>query len=243
MPKQMLIYDNVKPVSNVQHRNWSVKTGEDFSFAKSINCLPVTTVEFPQVAQEYAIVFSGQQDSVFPIAVLGVRPDENMYLSAENTITATYIPAFLRRYPFVYSTYDNGDTLTLCIDEKFTGCNQNNVGERLFDANGEQTIYLKKVLGFLNEYQVQFNRTAQLCKKLTELKLLEPMRAQIRPAKGSAVTVGGFLTVSRKRLKELTADQLQSLVRSDALELIYLHLQSLQNLKRFTGLIEQNVGE
>jgi hypothetical protein len=242
MSKQMLIYDNVKPVSKVRHRDFSVKTGDDFSFTRSINSVPVTAIEFPNVAPEYTIVFSGKDKTLFPIAILGVKPDENMYLSADNTMTASYVPAFLRRYPFVYSTADDGATLTLCIDETFSGCNQKNIGERLFDANGEQTMYLKNVLGFLNEYQTQFNRTVQLCQKLSELNLLEPMRAQIRPANGSAVTLGGFLTVSRKRLKELSADQLHSLVKSDALELIYLHLQSLQNLKKFTGLIDQTAG-
>jgi hypothetical protein len=127
----------------------------------------------------------------------------------------------------------------LCIDESFSGFNKENIGERLFDANGEQTLYLKNVLGFLNEYQKRFNRTSVFCKKIIELDLLEPMQAQITSAKGSGVTVTGFLTINKKKLKELSSDQIQSLLKSDELELIYLHLQSLHNLDKFAGLIEQ----
>lgn len=240
MSKQLLIYDNVRPVSKVHHRDWSVKTGGDHSFTKGINSVPITAIEFPNVAREYAIVFAGQNETIFPVAVLGVRPEENMYLSSDNTIAAKYLPAFLRRYPFVYATGDNGTTLTLCIDETFSGCNKANIGERLFDANGEQTLYLKNVLGFLNEYQVHFNRTTLFCKRLTELGLLEPMQAHIKPAKGSTVKVTGFSTISKKRLKTLTSEQLQQLLKTDELELIYLHLQSLRNMDRFTDLVGQD---
>lgn len=239
MAKQLLIYDNVKPVSKVHHRDWSVKVGDDFSFAKGINSVPITAVEFPSIAREYAIVFTGQEGVVNPVAMLGVRQDENMYLSSDNKITAKYLPAFLRRYPFVYATVDEGVTLTLCIDETFSGCNQKNIGERLFDANGEQTIYLKNVLGFLNEYQVRFNRTTMFCKKIVELDLLEPMQAQIKPAKGSGITVTGFLTISKKKLKKLSGEQLEALIKTDELELIYLHLQSLRNIDRFADLINK----
>jgi hypothetical protein len=240
MSKQLLIYDTVAAVSKIRHRDWSVKAGDNYSFAKNINSVPITAIEFPNVAREYVIVFSGQRDTVFPVAMLGVKNNENMYLSHDNSFATKYLPAYLRRYPFVYATVDNGATLTLCIDESFSGCNQGNIGERLFDANGEQTMYLKNVLGFLNEYQVRFNRTTIFCKKLVELDLLEPMQAQIRSSQGSGVTVTGFLTVNKKRLKALSAEQLQTLVVSDELELIYLHLQSLRNIDHFSALIKND---
>lgn len=59
------------------------------------------------------------------------------------------MPAFLRRYPFVFSSNDDASTFTLCIDEEFDGLNQDGRGERLFDSEGERTQYLQNVLGFL----------------------------------------------------------------------------------------------
>jgi hypothetical protein len=42
---------------------------------------------------------------------------------------AKYIPAFLRRYPFVFSSNDDGNNFVLRIDEGFPGFNQ--PGEKL----------------------------------------------------------------------------------------------------------------
>lgn len=238
MAKQLLIYEKAQPVSKVKHRDWSVKTGDDFEFAKEINSVPITAIEFPNVSVEYAIVFTGKEDSLIPVAVMGVRGNENLYLTSENKISAKYIPAFLRRYPFIFSSVDNGANLTLCIDESFKGCNREYIGERLFDANGEQTVYLKNVLGFLKEYQIRFTRTKAFCKKLLEFDLLEPMNAQIISAQGKKIVLTGFLTVNRNKLKKLSGEQVQSLVKTDELELIYIHLQSLRNMGIFAEKIE-----
>lgn len=240
MPRQLLLYEQVKQISKTKHRNWSVKTGDNYDYAKSNNFVPITAIEFPSIARDYSIVFTGKGESLVPIAVMGVRENENLYISSEGKIDARYVPAFLRRYPFIFSSNTDSNTLTLCIDESFTGCNQENIGERLFDANGEQTLYLKKVLGFLNEYQLHFNLTKAFCKKLEEFGLLEPMSAQIKPAKGSNIVVTGFLTVNKRKLKALSSEQLQSLIKTDEMELIYLHLQSLRNLDRFAGKIENS---
>jgi hypothetical protein len=229
MAKQLLIYDKAQPVSKTKPGNWSVKSGNNFSFAKEINSVPVTAVEFPNAAQEYAIVFAGEGESIVSVAIMGVRERENLYIGEDGKISTKYVPAFLRRYPFVFSSSDDGANFTLCIDESFEGCNQGNIGERLFDGEGEQTLYLKRVLEFLKEYQAHFIRTKAFCKKLKELDLLEPMSAQFKVVDGSMFTLSGFMAVNREKLKNLTSEQISSLIKTDELELIYIHLQSLRN--------------
>jgi hypothetical protein len=59
---------------------------------------------------------------------------------------AKYIPAFVRRYPFVFSSRGVGKTFTLCIDEAFPGFNQSGRGERLFGDDGKPTPYVQNVL-------------------------------------------------------------------------------------------------
>ncbi|MBT8419364.1 MAG: SapC family protein, partial [Gammaproteobacteria bacterium] len=144
-----------------------------------------------------------------------------------------YVPAFIRRYPFVFASNDDGKTFTACIDEEYIGCNQQGLGERLFDTEGEQTQYLGGVLEFLKAYQIQFQRTQIFCKKLQELELLEPMQAQFEPkAGGGKVSLSGFMAVSRERVKKLSGDKLAELAATDELELMYLHLQSMRNISQ-----------
>ncbi|MAZ86574.1 MAG: multidrug transporter [Cellvibrionaceae bacterium] len=229
MSKQLLIYSRAQAVNSQRHREWSVKAGDNFEFARDVNSVPLTAVEFVTASSEYPIVFAGSDDQLMPLVVMGVRDKENLYMNEDGTLDAKYVPAFLRRYPFVFSSQDDGKNFTLCIDETFDGCNQDNVGERLFDAEGEKTQYLNNVLEFLKEYQLHFSRTQAFCKKLQELELLEPMGAQFTPPQGEKVTLTGFFAINRKKLKELAAEDLEQLVKNDGMELIFLHLYSLRN--------------
>ena len=64
------------------------------------------------------------------MVILGVEKDENLYVKQPGSWDARYVPAFVRRYPFVFSRSDDGQTFTLCIDETWSGCNADGKGER-----------------------------------------------------------------------------------------------------------------
>jgi hypothetical protein len=238
--RQLLFYEKVVPVSKQRHTGWSVKTGTDYAFAKYVNSVPVVAVEFPHVAVEHPIVFAGEGEGMMPAVLLGVRDNENLYVNDSNGWDAKYIPAFIRRYPFVFSRSNDGATFTLCIDEDFSGCNQDNRGERLFDAEGARSQYLENMLRFVNEYQGQYMRTQLFCKKLQELDLLEPMQAQFTLNSGQRLRLAGFSAVNRERLKRLTDEQVSGLFKTDELELVYLHLQSMRN---FNSMLERTANQ
>ncbi|GJE70112.1 SapC family protein [Methylorubrum podarium] len=233
MSKQLLIYERAVPVTRQRHGSWSVKAGASFDFARGVNSVPLMVAEFPNAAAEFTIVFGGAEDEIIPVALLGIRDSENLYVSESGAWAGTYVPAFLRRYPFVFSSDNANDadaTFTLCVDEDFSGCNDEGRGERLFDADGERTQYLQNVLGFLQAYQVQFQRTKLFVKRLQEFGLLEPMQAQFTLRSGQRSTLSGFSVVNRDRLKALSPEQLAELMQADEMELVYLHLASLRNL-------------
>jgi len=237
MSTQMLIYERAAQLSSEKHKDWSVKTGADYAFSRQVNSVPLVAVEFPLAAAEYSIVFAGEGDAMMPIVILGMRDNENLYLNEANAWNTKYIPAFIRRYPFVFSSNTDESTFTLCIDEEFAGCNQENRGERLFDADGSRTQYLENVLRFVNDYQGQFQCTQLFCNKLQELDLLEPMEAQFTISGGEQLRLAGFMAVNRERLKNLPEEKISELFKTDELELVYLHLQSMKN---FSGMVERN---
>jgi hypothetical protein len=228
---QLLIYETATPVAHSRHGDLSVEVGTDYSFSKGVNSVPLMAVEILGAAAEYAVVFGGTGDIVMPAVILGLRGEENLYLTEQGGWQAKYIPAFLRRYPFVFSSPDEGKTFTLCIDEGFAGFNRKGRGERLFTDEKKPTPYVENVLKFLQQYQVEFRRTQAFCKKLKELNLLEPMRAQINLDSGEKMFLTGFSAIDRARLKTLSADTLAGLVKSDELELIYAHLSSMRNFQ------------
>ncbi|HEU5018645.1 MAG TPA: SapC family protein [Pseudolabrys sp.] len=236
MANQLLIYKSAVPVSMARHKGWSVEGGADYAFSRETNSVPIMAVEFPAAASEYAIVFAGGEGEVMPAVILGLRDHENLYLSGESSWRAKYIPAFIRRYPFVFTR--EGDRFVLCIDEEFPGFNSEGRGQSLFGDDGKPTAYVERVLKFLQEYQAQFLRTQGFCRKIKELGLLEPMQAQVDLGPRRRLSLGGFMAVNRERLKALPGEKLTELAKTDELELLYLHLQSMRNFDKVKERLE-----
>src|SRR5262245_14077373 len=159
MAKHLLIYESVVPVNSARHRGVSLDPGNNYAFSAGINAVPLMAIEFSSAASEYAIVFTEADDVIMPAAILGVRPEQNLYLSVDAQWQAKYVPSFIRRYPFVFSASADQKTLTLCIDETHPGFNREGRGQRLFGDDEKPTAFVEQVLAFLQEYQVQFERT------------------------------------------------------------------------------------
>jgi hypothetical protein len=229
MSKQLLIYNTAVPISHARHFDCSIASIEGFEFSQGINSAPLTAVEFPMAAAEYPIIFAGSGGEIAPAVILGLSGAENLFLGPDFSWMAKYIPAFIRRYPFVFSRAD--DRFLLCVDEEYAGFNRDGLGQRFFTPEGELAPFVQNVLTFVQEYQAQFTRTQMFCAKIEKLGILEPMQAQITVDGVMQNMLSGFQAVSREKLKALSGETLAELAATDELELIYLHLQSMRNFE------------
>ncbi|NJN75435.1 MAG: SapC family protein [Synechococcaceae cyanobacterium RL_1_2] len=229
MVKQMLFYENIVSLSQEEHRDWSIEMGKDYFFAQKTNSVPVMAIEFKQLAHYYPIIFTGTntENGVFPAVILGVRGDENIYVNQDGTWSVPYIPAFVRRYPFIYRSQDEGKTLTLSIDQSFRGFNQQNQGHKLFDERESPTAFLQGAMDFINNFQAQYEPTQAFCQHLQTLELLTPRKADIKLSSGQTMALDGFMSIDRDRFQALDRDRVHELFNNDMLELIYLHLHSM----------------
>ncbi|TWU41274.1 SapC [Novipirellula aureliae] len=232
MTKQQMIYDQVVPVSKERHGSLGVDTSFGYEFARGVRTVPIVAAEIPQAAREYAVVFAptGNGNDVAPMAILSVREGEDLHLSNDGEWTARYIPAFLRRYPFVFANAGTANNFTLCIDESWGGCNRDGSGENLFDENGERTEFLNQLVQFNQDFQRSSQMTELFCSQLRELDLLDAKQAKLTSPEGTETRLTGFFIVDREKLKTLPGDKLEKLSRNGMLELLYAHLLSLHNL-------------
>ena len=88
---------------------------------------------------DYPIVFAGDEKSVIPVILLGMRNDENAFVGPNGNWKSRYIPAFVRCYPFVLALSDDNEQYYLCIDETFAGFNQSDEGPALNGEDGTPT--------------------------------------------------------------------------------------------------------
>lgn len=238
MVGQALFYEQASALSSERHAGWSIEQGRDFAYARNTNSVPLMAVEFLRSAAEYPVMFAAAGNGeVLPVAVLGLQMRQNVFIGPDGGWTGRYIPAFVRRYPFIFAADGDRSRLTLCIDESYGGFNEEGRGERMFGDDGKPSAYLSRMLGFLGEYQAQHERTLEFTRWLREHGVLEEVRAEVTLPAGAKTSLDGVLAVNRERMLGLGDELLAGAVRNGHMELVYLHWQSVQ---RFPELAAQN---
>ncbi|MBC7803455.1 MAG: SapC family protein [Candidatus Parcubacteria bacterium] len=231
-----MFYVNPIPLSTAAHRNLKVKPSDDgWKFSGKTNSVLLAGTEFPEACKHFPIVFAKvSEKQVLPMALLGFRDFENLFVDSGGRWLGEYVPAYIRRYPFLLSQGGNSDVLTVCIDESYPGFGADE-GQPLFDQDGESTAYLKEVIKFLQDYHVQLQRTDVFLRNLAEFDLLTDAAANAALPDGQRYSMTGLMTVDERKLQLLPDDQVQRLFRSGEMAWIYSHLISLGNFSRLVS--------
>jgi hypothetical protein len=237
----VLFYSKPEPLSSETHAKLGLRRiPRPYGFAETSHIVPLTVTEFPQAALSCPIIFAGDRHQ--PLAVMGVNTSRNIYIREDgNFEPGVYIPAYVRRYPFVLAADDAREKMVVCIDR-----NAPMVGDlpdvALFDAEGQPTDYTKSCIDFCNNFEVELRRTESFVAVLTELDLFETKTASFNPVNpdgtpaGPTQLVAEYYAVSEEKLKALPDAKLRELLTSGALPQIYAHLTSLAGWERLINL-------
>jgi hypothetical protein len=220
-----------------QHRKLKMGALADFSITKNMHAVFVTATEVPQAALEFPVVFvhTGDRDGsgralISPIVLLGLVGNENLFLDGPRW-DARYIPAFIRRYPFLTANLRGASAPGVLIDIAWSGFSEAGEGEPLFDDKDQPAPALQRAIRFLEMFEAEAQRTRLFCARLGELELLKEMKADATLPDGTKMSVDGFFTVDEDKLAKLPDATVVELHRSGMLGLLNLHLASLANLR------------
>lgn len=229
MPRQgPLFYQRPVPLDRNRHSKFGVKPTEGYAFAAKTNSVAINAIEFPQIAKFYPIVFSAN-DPAMPVAVLGLENQRNAMVNGEGEWrNGAYIPAYIRRYPFIFFEDRGNDRLTLCIDEG-SGYVVEGGGEPLFDEAGEPTDYTSRALQFCTAYQRQHAATRAMGEALSARGMLVERVAALQQGGESGQRVGGFRIIDPEKMNELDDETFLDWRRKGWLPLIYAHMMSASN--------------
>jgi len=228
-----IYYEKPVLLDREKHKRLRVRPSSSFAFARKANSVYLAATEFAEAMKEFAIVFTRAADGKpVSVAMLGLRSRENLFIDDEDKWDARYIPAFVRRYPFVLAQVA-GDQLAVCIDEAYAGFNLKE-GEALFDEKGANTPFLSNAADFLERYQREFTRTELFCQRIDQAGLLREMNARADLKDGRSFTVNGLYVVDEQKLLALPDAVALSLFRAGELGLIAMHLASLTNIQRLS---------
>jgi hypothetical protein len=236
----VLFYSRPEPLSKEMHAKLGLRRiDKPYAFAAGSQVAPLTVAEFPAAALSFPIIFAGERYQ--PLAVMGVNADANMFIQPDGGFEAgVYIPAYIRRYPFVLANDPKAEQLVVCIDRDAPM-----LGDlpdlAFFDAAGEPTEYTRNCMKFCNDFEVEVRRTEAFINLMKELDLFETRVQTFTPVNpdgspGAPQTIAEYFCVSETKLKALPAEKVHELLNNGAIGQIYAHLMSLLGWDRLVAL-------
>ncbi len=209
------------------------------AFALNSNSLPLTYSEISPAGRDYPVIFVQLPNGDFTIVgVLGVDREENLFINNNTWESGTYVPAYIRRYPFCMTRVINSDDnkvdpeRLVCVESDFVSED----GVVLVDADGKGTEQWETIFLFIQEFESDLERTQEFCSILAKYKLLQPFAMQADLTHGGRVNLDGMFCVNESLLENLTSNEIRTLIRKGAMRGIYQHLGSLA---RFNLILER----
>ena len=112
-----LFYKQPTPLDAKAHAKLGLKKNFGFGFTEGINAVPVNLIEMPQICHFYPIAFFTGWAMQRQLRLWVCATMKNLFLHSDNSWEPeTYIPAYIRRYPFIFSEMPDNEQLTLCVD-------------------------------------------------------------------------------------------------------------------------------
>ena len=232
-----LFYNAIEPLNLDQHGKMTVRGITGMPELGRTHAIPLTVDEFTLVQRHYPIVFSVGGTPV-PIALMGLNEGVNVFLDENGRALDPnmYIPAYLRRYPFLLAKLrPDSDELSLCYDPTSGAIGDFEEGEPLFDGD-QPSAATKAILEFCEQFEAAGLRTNAFVEDLVKSDLLMDGEVAIQPEGFDQPFVyRGFRMVDEEKVRNLRGDELRKMNQNGMLPLIYAHLFSLSQMRDVFG--------
>ncbi len=220
-----MFYERPAPVSLSAHASFKIRAEMDFEFAAKSNTAPLTAPEFVLVARHYPIIFVG--DQAIPTAVMGLKIDENLFVNSKGEWDAySYVPAYVRRFPFILLGNQGDERLQLGVEET---AQTNKPGARALFEGGKETELLRQQLDMCEQFHNAYLYTREFSQAILDTKLLEERELNVPISASETAKLGTFNAINEDKFKELPDATILDWRKKGFLHSVFFHLQSLNN--------------
>ncbi len=194
-----LFYQNPVLINRSRHASLGLKDIEAFDFARQTNAIPVNLVELQSAARTYPIAFVGS-DEPYPAAIVGLKED-NLFVDAGGAWKAgAYVPAYVRRYPFIFADDKDRGLLSLCVDEPSLVADG---GTPLFEGDGP-SAFTTRALDFCKQYHAAALPTLEFARAVVEQDLLADRQVNAKLKDGAAYVLNGMKLIDEDKVAKLS---------------------------------------
>ena len=232
---------NYALLNNVAHGDVKIITDRAAQYGDNIMQSPVFPFEFRNAQACYPIVFQRDGAGEFtPRALFGFERGENLFLG-ESGWRAPYIPAMVRREPFLIGYQDAKReglperTRVMSIDMDHPRVNTEQ-GEPLFQPLGGRTPFLEQAADLLESVYlgVEHNKTFLLA--MQQYDLFESMTLEIELKNGTRNQLIGFHCLNEEKVQALPPEALGELNANGFLMPMFMVIASMGNLQALAEL-------
>lgn len=221
------MYTAIEALSAARHGKLKLRRAESLAHAASLSSIIIAASEVPAAARDYPVVFSDHDTQAMPYVVTGYAEGVNLHVDDNGAWRKdAYIPAYVRRYPFIFIEAEHGKRQTLAIDPAAPMLSQTE-GAPLYEADGSPSDTTRSALAFCKAYKAEMERTRELVRQIVEAGITVSRRADVNLPGGRKASVGGFRIVDEAKLAALADETFLALRKSGALTLVYCHLTSM----------------
>ena len=230
-------YGKITMLQRDAHAGMGVKPSSDHRWAAGLNAVYLTAEEFAPALLHYPIAFTRDANSgrAIPIAVLGLGDRGNFFVESNGDWRDdTYVPGYVRRFPFCLSQRKGEDTsaLVVCVQEDRLDRSQ----PALLDAEGKPSEAFKAQHDLIRAMEEAQRVTTIFTAELERLQLLVTLNDLIVPRTSTQLNLKGLLRVDEEKLHALSPDTLHGLAVPGYLRAIHAHLFSLANFARLANI-------
>jgi SapC protein len=215
-------------LDNVDHAHVRVAPRYAAEHGHAVNQALLVPSEFEEAQREYPILFRSDGGGAFhAVALLGLDRGENLFLDGGEW-RARYVPAALRRGPFVLGPGEDPLSIHIDLDDPRVSEAE---GEPLFRPHGGNAPYLEEVTAALRTVHDGLAAARAMFDLFLELDLLRPLELRIEIGDGTEYLLPDLFTIDRERWEALGGPELERLHRGRLLSAALLVRSSLGNIK------------
>lgn len=230
-------------LNNITHKDLKVITQYSARHGDNVGSVLTFPTEFGEVQKEYPILFQRNPASgkFHSVALLGFKPDENLFLDEFSGWNANYVPAAMERGPFLIGFQDQradgGEEKTPVVHVDMDSTRVSfKEGKAVFLEQGGMSPYLERINNVLKHIYNGMTVSDAMFDAFSALELIEPVTLDIELNEREQYQLNGNYTLNREKLAALSGNDLASLNAAGFLRCAFLVIESLSNIQRLIAL-------
>lgn len=227
-------YNDLCLINSQSMANSAIKTNAWLDAAATAQLIPVNISEFKLVCTHMPIIFS-PIGKPMPIAITSFLSGTNSFVKNGQWNTNTYIPAALRRYPFVLGDANSEGKRPLYIDSTAISEEYENKLFKEDDGKQKNEKILDDAIKYCKDYDDYLNTTENVIDLLDKLDLFKETQLVIKNKDGIEKKTGIFKIIDNDKYRNLSDENIITLQKNHALWIIHTHIVSMSKVRQIAS--------